>query len=226
MKIRLNQLMTSLLLTLLIPFTLSANIQTDSTGLDGDHFSLEGALELFKKSNSLEEFEKLLNSEDNHVNNLDLNEDGTIDYIRVEDHQDKDVHAIILQVPVNEKESQDIAVLEIEKTGSENAILQIIGDEAIYGESQIVEPFETEAKSTGKGPSVDLEITRVVLNVWFWPSVRFIYRPGYRVWVSPWRWNYYPNYWKPWRPRTWRACYNYRVAYRPHYHAVKNASSR
>ena len=51
----------------------------------GDDFSLEGALAMFKKANSLEEFEKLLNEENNHVNNLDLNNDDDIDYIVVED---------------------------------------------------------------------------------------------------------------------------------------------
>ena len=47
----------------------------DSTGLPGDHFSLEGALSLLKKSASLEDFEKKLNQEGGSVNNLDLNKD-------------------------------------------------------------------------------------------------------------------------------------------------------
>ena len=51
-------------------------------GTAGDHFSLEGALELFKKSDSPEDFEKMLNKETNFVNNLDLNEDEEIDYIK------------------------------------------------------------------------------------------------------------------------------------------------
>ena len=34
---------------------------------------------MFKQAKSLEEFEKLLNQENNRVNNLDLNEDGKID---------------------------------------------------------------------------------------------------------------------------------------------------
>ena len=38
--------------------------------LPGDHFSLEGALELFKKSKSPEEFERLLNTPETKVNNL------------------------------------------------------------------------------------------------------------------------------------------------------------
>jgi hypothetical protein len=42
--------------------------QTD-VEVPGDHFSLEGALELFKKSESPEKFEALLNSPDSKVNN-------------------------------------------------------------------------------------------------------------------------------------------------------------
>ncbi|MBK7871008.1 MAG: hypothetical protein IPJ74_10115 [Saprospiraceae bacterium] len=192
----------------------------DSTGFPGDHFSLEGAIELFKKQNPLEDFEKLLNTEGSNVNNLDLNEDGEIDYIRVVDNMDGDVHAIVLQVPVSASESQDIAVIEIEKQGSEEAILQIIGDEDIYGEQVIVEPFEEEVNTKGKGPTMDDEIARVVVNVWGWPSVRFVYAPGYRVWVSPYRWSYYPTWWRPWRPHPWRTFHvNVRPFHR-HHHVV------
>src|SRR5687768_12228626 len=112
----------------------------DSTGLPGDNFSLEGALEMFKKAGSPADFEKLINTEGNNVNNLDLNEDGDIDYIKVIDNMDRDVHAFVLQVAVSETESQDIAVIELEKTGDETAILQIVGDEDIYGEQTIAEP--------------------------------------------------------------------------------------
>jgi len=43
---------------------------TDSTGLPGDNFDLQGALAMFQKASSPEDFEKLLNTEDNNVNNL------------------------------------------------------------------------------------------------------------------------------------------------------------
>lgn len=195
----------------------------EETGFPGDHFSLEGALELFKKAESPEDFEKLLNTESNNVNNLDLNEDGEIDYIRVIDNMDGDVHAFVLQVSVSESESQDIAVIEIEKQGADQAILQIIGDEDVYGEQKIVEPYEEEAGSNkkGRGPSVDeIEVYRVVVNVWLWPSVRFVYRPAYTPWVSPWRWAFYPNWWRPWRPLAW-STFHVRVRpYRAHYHVV------
>jgi hypothetical protein len=209
-------------ITLLLTFSLSAQDAdpVDSTGLPGDHFSLEGAVELFKKAESPEEFEKLLNSENNDVNNLDLNEDGEVDYIRVIDHMDGDVHAIVLQVPVSDVESQDIAVIEIEKTGAEEAILQIIGNEDIFGEQVIAEPFEEEFKGKGKGPSVDEDFARVVVNVWLWRPVRFIYAPGYVVWVSPWRYRHYPVWWRPWRPHPWRAFHVRVTPFRRHCHVV------
>src|SRR5688572_32739489 len=57
----------------------------DSTGLPGDNFNLQNALHLFKNSSSPEDFEKQLNTASNNVNNMDLNSDGKIDYIRVVD---------------------------------------------------------------------------------------------------------------------------------------------
>jgi hypothetical protein len=194
----------------------------DSTGLPGDNFSLEGALELFKKAKSPEDFEKMLNAEDSKVNNLDLNEDGEIDYIRVIDNVAGDVHALVLQVLVSADESQDIAIIEIEKQGDENAILQIVGNEEIYGEQVIAEPFEEEKLKNGKnnGPAVQRAPIRVVVNVWFWPGVRFMYAPAYTVWVSPWRWRVYPTWWRPWRPHPYRRYYAYTHPWRAHCHVV------
>ena len=215
-----NQTIFITLFSALFCISAQANAQgqsgVDSTGLPGDNFSLQGALHLFQHAASPEDFEKQLNTESNHVNNLDLNADGEIDYIRVIDKADGDVHAFILQVPVSEKENQDIAVIEIEKTGPESAVLQILGDEEIYGEQIIVEPAEEEVKPSGnKGGSLDAEsgIAAIVVNVWVWPSVRFIYAPAYRPWISPWRWHYYPTWWRPWRPFAWRAWHPYHRTY-------------
>lgn len=206
---------------LFLPFAQAQTADVTETGLPGDHFSLEAALELFKKSNSLEAFEQLLNSETEGVNNLDLNEDGEIDYIRVEDHLEGEVHAVVLQVPVSEAETQDIAVIEIEKTGDASAMLQILGDENIYGATTIIEPFETTGEADGKGgPSADYRFEYVVVNVFPWPCVRFIYAPTYRPWRSPYRWGYYPTGWRPWRPHPFRT-YRTRVAvYQPRYRVV------
>lgn len=221
MKPYLNASLRGLVIALFFTAPLSAQ-EVDSTGLPGDHFSLEGAIDLFKKAESPEDFEKLLNSEGSNVNNLDLNEDGEIDYIRVIDNVRDNAHAIVLQVPVSEKESQDIAVIEIERQDSGSAILQIVGDEDIFGEQVIAEPFEdeVEVKKGKNGPSPDFVVDRIVVNVWLWPSVRYVYRPNYVVWVSPWRWRAYPVWWRPWRPHPWRAFHARVVPFRAHYHVV------
>jgi len=200
----------------------------DSTGLPGDNFSLQGALAMFQKASSPEDFEKMLNSEDNHVNNLDLNGDGDIDYIRVIDNTEKGAHAFVLQAIVSEKESQDIAVIEIEKTGDSTAVLQIVGDEDIYGEQVLVEPGDggdDEASvdnswnnNIAHGPNAINFLTapHVVVNVWVWPTVRFVYAPVYSPWISPWRWHYYPGWWRPWRPMAWHVWHPFHQPYYAH----------
>ncbi len=177
----------------------------------GDQFSLEGALELFKKSASPEEFERLLNSPKEKVNNLDLNGDGEIDYIRVIDHNEGNVHAFILSAIISERESQDIAVIELEKLANGKAVLQITGDADIYGIETIIEPT-TEVR-VNAGTST----TQTTVNVWAWPSVQYIYGPYYSGWISPWRWSYRPIWWSPWRPIAYVDYYPYWASYRPYY---------
>jgi hypothetical protein len=217
-----KQLIFTLAFTFLFTSLINAQTEAEPTGFDGDHFSLEGALDLFKQSASLEDFEKKLNEEKNNINNLDLNEDGEIDYLRVEDKMDGDVHAIVIQAPVSDKENQDIAIIEIEKTGKETAMLQIVGDKEVYGEQKIVEPFEEQVEQSGKGgPSADYDFRRVVVNVYFWSSVRFIYAPRYRPYVSPYRWRTYPRWWRPWRPVTFGVYRGFHVRHHRHYHVVR-----
>lgn len=214
-----------LILVGLVPQNLGAQMSgIDSTGLPGDNFNLQGALQMFQNASSIEEFETLINKEDNNVNNLDLNEDGDIDYIRVMSRMDQDVHVFVLQVAVSASENQDIAVIELEKTGNETAMLQIVGDEDIYGEETILEPDGGEKESAYinlngnnnlSGPNSESKefnlSNRIIVNVWFWPSVRFVYAVNYRPWISPWRWNYYPNWWKPWKPYRWPIWHSRRV---------------
>jgi hypothetical protein len=219
-----------LLVVCFVATAVSVKAQTDSTGLPGDHFSLQGALEMFRQSSSIEEFEKKINTESNNVNNLDLNGDGDIDYVNVIDKADKDVHAFVLQVAVSETENQDIAVIELEKTGDTTALLQIIGDDEMYGEQVIVEASdegdeeESDVEGKSNGPDFNYnytEASRIVVNVFFWPSVRFVYRPAYVPWVSPWRWRHYPGWWRPWRPVRWHVFHPRRMVYHRHCAVVR-----
>lgn len=216
-KISLSTLSFTALLFLGLPGS-AQQTGSDSTGLPGDHFNLQGALELFKNAASPEAFEKELNNPANHVHNLDLNEDGEADFIQVSGKMENDAHVFILQVAVTENETQDIAVIELEKTGPETANIQIIGDEDLFGEEVIVEPgsdetafTETVLPENSNGPY--MQPAGIVVNVWFWPCVRHVYAPGYRLWISPWRWHHYPGWWRPWRPLGWSVWHPYRSYY-------------
>jgi hypothetical protein len=185
--------------------------QAGESAVPGDNFSLEGALELFKKSASPEAFERSLNDADSKVNNLDLNGDGYIDYIRVIDRQDGNVHAFILQAVVSERESQDVAVIELEKLSNGKAVLQIVGDEDVFGIETIIEP--TQEVRTYAGTTT----VRPVVNVWVWPSVQYVYTPYYSAWSSPWGWHHRPIWWRSWRPITYVRYYSIWDPYRPYY---------
>lgn len=199
-----------MVLILMLGWT-AVHAQQDRIEVPGDHFSLEGALELFKKSSSPEEFERLLNSSDSEVNNLDLNGDGDIDYIKVIDRNEGNVHAFILQAVVSATERQDVAVIELEKLANGKAVLQITGDADIYGIETIIEPTDEVRINAGTSTR------RTVVNVWSWPSVQYIYSPYYYGWSSPWDWGYYPYWWSSWRPVTYYHYYSRWERYRPYY---------
>ncbi len=198
-------------MTLLMSGVASVYGQAMDAEVPGDNFSLEGALELFKKSSSPEDFERLLNSPDSKVNNLDLNGDGYVDYIRVLNRTEGNVHLFILQAVISEDEAQDIAVIELEKKADGKAVLQIIGDEDIYGVTTIIEP--TQEVRTYAGSNV----TPVVVNVWSWPAVRYVYSPFYTVWVSPWGWYSRPVWYSTWRPITYVHYHSVWYPYRSYY---------
>jgi hypothetical protein len=164
----------------------------------GEDLDLYAVLDLLEESKNLEEFEKALNSEDKGINNLDLNEDGEVDYIKVEEHVEENTHLIVLQVEVEENDYQDVATIEIEKKADDDYVLQAIGAEELYGEDYIVEPEPTTTTTT-------------VVHVHTWPLILFMFGPGYRPWRSPWRWRARPIWWRPWHPLA-RATYRNRWA--------------
>lgn len=194
-----------------------AQYGTERTGYEGDYFSLEGALDLFKNSRTLREFERKLNTEENWVNNLDLDYDGRIDYLRVEHRRSGDFHAIILQAVLDRYDVQDVAVIEIELVGRREAVLQIVGDEDLYGEEVIVEPVEGYADSRRSSYRSDYGD---YVNVYYWEPVQYILGRQYQVYSSPYRYQYYPTWWRPWVQCSWSIFRPRIVVYHRYYHIV------
>ena len=111
----------------------SQNEEQDLLGLPGDYLNLYAVLDLFQKSKTIEDFEKDLNLESMGVNNLDLNNDSKVDFIKVETQQDDDDFMFILRDAISEKETQDVAVIYVSKNENNKITLQIVGNEALYG---------------------------------------------------------------------------------------------
>src|SRR6186713_2650226 len=83
--------------------------EQDSTllGLPGDNLNLYAVLDLFQKSKTIEDFEKTLNDGKTGINNLDLDLDKKVDFIKVETKKDGDDFTFVLQVDVSKTEKQD-----------------------------------------------------------------------------------------------------------------------
>lgn len=189
----------------------------DSLGLEGDNLDLNGVMELFKESNTPEEFEAALNDPSKQVNNLDLNKDNKTDYIKVEDRTEGTGHALVLQALLGPNETQDVAVIELDKKGKDSASVQVVGDEDLYGQNYIVEPV---ASTSAKVESKERSGTNVFVNVSMWPAVKVIYGPRYRPWKSIAVWSAYPAWFTPWKPVP-LPVYIKRVAHhKVHYHRV------
>ena len=221
---------TSLMTALLITSAVAQNQGEDYLGLPGDNLNLYAVMRLFQESQTLEEFERNLNDESSRINNLDLNSDNQIDYISVFDNINGNVHNIVLQVAINQRERQDVAVFTVGRDSDGNVWLQLTGDEALYGKNYIIEPILTNVAETpnpgyvGNATTVNgrnvVSTTTTVANanattvvtVTTWPIITYVYSPAYVVWRSPWYWGYYPPYWNPWRPQYWHYYYGY------HYH--------
>jgi len=216
---------TPVLVLLLTAFsTVRAQDSQEYLGLPGDNLNLFAVMKLFQESETIEKFERDLNAEDSRINNLDLNADRYVDYIRVLDNVDGNVHYIVLQVAVSPRESQDVAVFTVIRESNGRVFIQLIGDEALYGKNYIVEPIIDETPNPGymgnaRGTNQNVTVVRTTTyEIAAWPIVRFIYMPNYVVWHSPWYYNYYPSYWRPWNQYYWHYYYGYHYNYYNHYY--------
>lgn len=103
---------------------------TADAGLD-----LRAVGELLKKSQSPKEFEQLLNDKKSGVNNLDLNQDGKVDYIKVTEFGDDKIKGFSLTAEPSPGEVQEVATIKIEKNGDDKATVEYQGNPQIYGQN-------------------------------------------------------------------------------------------
>ncbi|GGZ80576.1 hypothetical protein [Algibacter mikhailovii] len=203
-KIYLSILLVTISTLSSVCFAQSEN-DTPLLGLPGDDLDLYAVLDLFQKSKTIEDFEKSLNNTADGIVNLDLNNDGNVDFIKVVTEQDGNNFLFILQDPINEKETQDVAVISVAKDDDGKVYLQIIGDEALYGKDYVVEPRTEPTASvtpnpayTGKEPvTVNVEANTEVIVVEAAPVVQYVYSPAYVPYYPAYYYGFYPPYWRP-----------------------------
>jgi len=176
----------------------------------GEDFDLEALPGIMEQVSTLEDLEKSINESENNINNLDLDNNGEVDYILIQEEAEGDTHIAFLRVAMAEDEFQDVATIEMEKQSSTEATFQIVGDPALYGDDYILEPeggvVDISASSAepednynpGHGPSAPVYIMPP-------PAVRVticvgVFRPGYTVFVSPYGFSVRPVWFRPWKP--------------------------
>ncbi len=143
-----------------------------------ENLDLEAVASVFGEAEDLEDFEKKLNDPDTQISNLDLNEDGEVDYLRVIESSKDETHLVTIQAVIEEDKYQDVAVIDVEKDSEGETQVQVVGDVYMYGPDYIITPVYVHPP---------------VVVVWFWG-------PYYNPWRSPYYYGYYPPYYRPWRP--------------------------
>jgi hypothetical protein len=168
-------------------------------GLAGDNLDLYAVLDKFQKSKTIEAFEKAINDTSNKINNLDLNLDKKIDFIKVVTEKDSNSFRFILRVDVTKTESQDVAVILLDKDKNKKISLQIVGDEELYGKDYVIEPKGNSSVTPNPGYAGEDPIkitvpasTTTVEVVQSAPIVQYVYSPAYVPYYPPYYYGYYP----------------------------------
>ena len=172
-------------------------------GLPGDNLDLYATLDLFQQSKTIEEFEASLNDKETGINNLDLDLDGEVDFIKVVTQKEGEDFAFVLQVDVLEKETQDVAVILVTKDKEEKVAIQMVGDEDLYGKNYAIEP-KLNAPAVTANPAYSGADTVVVKSkpatvivVESEPIIVYMYSPVYAPYYPPYYYGYYPPYYHP-----------------------------
>lgn len=155
-------------------------VSVEATSSDISYnLDLRAVASVFADSRDLEEFERRINDYDESINNLDLNQDGQVDYLRVIEAEKGNSKLVVLQAVLDRDIFQDVASIVVERRWNSRTYVQIVGDPFLYGPYYIIEPVYV-----------------------YTPSIfSFFWGPRYYRWHSPYYWGYYPSYFHYYHPR-------------------------
>lgn len=135
-----------------------------------DYFDLSRLPDLVRQSRSGEDLEKKINT--SGINNVDINQDGNVDYINVEEFQEDNDRGFVLYINEN-NERVDLATIEITKNGK-MVDVGVRGNPNYYGQNHYY--------------NYSFPWTEILLAAWFFN----LSRPRY--FHSPYSYGVYPKY--------------------------------
>lgn len=162
-----------LIIGLLITTTYGLKAQTFNSAYInyGGVLDLKTTSILFGKASSLLEFEQYLNDPDIHASNLDLNNDGYVDYLKVTGAYENNRYIIQINSILGMNQYKEIASIVVRNINYRYPSILIEGNPVIYGNNYILNP------SYSKRPDI----------LWSFSSLAF------NRWNSPYYWGYYPR---------------------------------
>ena len=141
------------------------------------YLDLHAVAAAYSEARSTREFEQILNSSKYMINNLDLNRDGYVDYLRVIETRKGQYYAYLIQACLAPSVFQDVATLVAERRAS-TLYVEVVGDSYLYGYNYVVRPT-------------------FVKRPLMWDVYGYA---NYTVWVSPYYYGAWPSYYT--RPKT------------------------
>ena len=141
------------------------------------YLDLHAVAAAFAEARSVQEFENMLNSSRYMINNLDLNGDGYIDYLRVLETRQGYYHAYLIQACVAPSLFQDVATLVVERRASA-LYVEVVGDPYLYGYNYIIRPV-----FVNRPPLWDV-----------------LGKPSYTPWCSPYHYGCFPSHYQRTKP--------------------------
>lgn len=149
-------------------------VTPEATNL-GDNLDLQALGEMVKSSNNAQDIENKLNTSGS-INNLDLDGDGNVDYIKVTEYGDGNARGFSFTVDLPNGEKQEIATVDLQK-GSGDVAMNIQGNKQIYGNNSYYQSHYSLS---------DLMI------------MHYLFMP-HRPYFSPYHYGYYPSYYRSYR---------------------------
>ena len=149
--------------------TVTPEVENLGQGLD-----LQMLGEMVKSSTSAQDVEDKLNS-NGSINNLDLDNDGNVDYVKVTEYGSGSSRGLSFTVDLAGGQTQEIATIQIDNASNNYANMNIQGNQNLYGNSG----YYTSRYSVGD----------ILL-------MHYLFAP-HRYYVSPYRYGYYPRAYHP-----------------------------